>query len=70
MSLGERVAAQSWRALELTKLALRLHRPATTAYDITAQALLFEGEDKRVRMRRFLRDREQRRRARGVGPGG
>jgi len=48
--IGER----SWRALELTKLALRQHRPATTMFDITAQALLFESDDKRDRMTAFL----------------
>ncbi len=46
-------ASASWRALELTKLALRLHRPATTTFDVAAQALLFESDDKRERMRAF-----------------
>ncbi|MGH3280276.1 MAG: hypothetical protein ACRDNW_14220 [Trebonia sp.] len=41
-------------ALELTKLALRSHRPATTAFDITAQALLFSSQDKYDRMTTFL----------------
>jgi enoyl-CoA hydratase/carnithine racemase len=54
LSLAGQIARQSWRALELTKLALRLHRPATTTFDIAAQALLFEGEDKRTRMQAFL----------------
>lgn len=54
LELTERIAAQSWNALELTKVALRLHRPATTLFDIAAQALLFEGTDKRMRMQRFL----------------
>jgi enoyl-CoA hydratase/carnithine racemase len=61
LELVERIARQSWRALELTKLALRQHRPATTLFDVTAQALLFEGDDKRARMQAFLdrrRDRE------------
>jgi enoyl-CoA hydratase/carnithine racemase len=52
--LAERIAARSWRALELTKLALREHRPATTSFDIVAQALAFESDDKRERMQAFL----------------
>ncbi len=52
--LASQIAERSWRALELTKLALRLERPATTSFDIVAQALLFESEDKRERMRAFL----------------
>lgn len=59
--LGETVARQSWRALELTKVALRLHRPATTLYDMTAQALLFESEEKKQRMTAFLEERARRR---------
>jgi enoyl-CoA hydratase/carnithine racemase len=53
-TLAHSIAARSWRALELTKLALRLHRPATTTFDIAAQALLFESDDKAARMRAFL----------------
>lgn len=58
------VAAQSFRALELTKVALRLHRPATTLYDMTAQALLFEDDEKKQRMQSFLDERARRRAAR------
>ena len=54
MALAESIARRSWRALELTKLALRQHRPATTSFDIVAQALAFESEDKRARMQAFL----------------
>ena len=54
LALAERIGGRSWRALELTKLALRQHRPATTSFDIVAQALAFESEDKRVRMQAFL----------------
>ncbi len=64
ISLADRIASRSWRALELTKLALRQHRPATTAFDIAAQAVLFDSEDKRQRMTSFLDDRAQRRRDR------
>jgi enoyl-CoA hydratase/carnithine racemase len=60
LALVERIARQLWRALELTKLALRLHRPATTVFDVTAQALLFEGDDKRARMTAFLNHRRKR----------
>jgi enoyl-CoA hydratase/carnithine racemase len=60
LAMAEAVAERSWRALELTKLALRLHRPATTGFDVAAQALLFESEDKRQRMDRFLQRRRER----------
>lgn len=52
--LAERIASRSWRALELTKLALRAHRPSTTSLDLVAQAVLFDSDDKRERMRSFL----------------
>jgi enoyl-CoA hydratase/carnithine racemase len=52
------IAGRSWRALELTKLALRLHRPATSAFDMAAQSLLFESDDKRERMENFLNRRK------------
>ena len=54
LEMARTIATRSWRALELTKLALRLHRPDTTVFDVAAQALLFEGEDKRKRMQAFL----------------
>lgn len=54
LALGETIGERSWRALELTKLALRLHRPATTVFDVAAQALLFESDDKISRMQAFL----------------
>lgn len=57
--LAETVAERSWRALELTKLALRLHRPATTTFDVAAQALLFESDDKHARMDAFLQRRRE-----------
>jgi enoyl-CoA hydratase/carnithine racemase len=59
LSLAETIAARSWRALELTKLALRLHRPATTGFDIVGQALLFESAEKRARMTDFLERRRR-----------
>jgi enoyl-CoA hydratase/carnithine racemase len=58
-ALAEKIARQSWRALELTKLALRTHRPATTTFDVAAQALLFDSQDKYDRMTAFL-DRRSR----------
>jgi enoyl-CoA hydratase/carnithine racemase/RimJ/RimL family protein N-acetyltransferase len=67
IALAERIATRSWRALELTKLALRAHRPATTSLDVVAQAVLFEGADKRDRMNRFLDERTARRAARATG---
>jgi len=48
------INARSWRALELTKLALRSQRQATTTFDLAAQALLFGTEDKYERMTAFL----------------
>jgi enoyl-CoA hydratase/carnithine racemase len=54
LELAEQIGGRSWRALELTKLALRQHRPATTSFDMVAQALAFESEDKRARMQAFL----------------
>ncbi len=56
-ALAGQIARQSWRALELTKLALRSHRPATTTFDIAAQALLFGTQDKYDRMTAFLERR-------------
>lgn len=60
VALAGVIGERSWRALELTKLALRQHRPATTLFDVAAQALLFESDDKRDRMTAFL-DRRPRR---------
>jgi enoyl-CoA hydratase len=56
-ALAARIARQSWRALELTKLALRSQRPATTTFDVAAQALLFGSQDKYDRMTAFLNRR-------------
>ena len=71
VELAESIASRSWRALELTKLALASHRPATTSLDIVAQAVLFDREEKRERMGRFLDERAARRAARTStrGPG-
>lgn len=60
VALADEIGTRSWRALELTKLALRQHRPATTGFDVAAQALLFGSDDKRRRMQTFL-DRRSRR---------
>lgn len=54
VAMAGQIAKRSWRALELTKLSLRAGTPDTTAFDITAQALLFDSQDKRDRMTRFL----------------
>jgi enoyl-CoA hydratase len=53
-AFAKTIARQSWRALELTKLALRAHRPDTTKFDTAAQALLFDSADKYERMTDFL----------------
>jgi enoyl-CoA hydratase len=55
--LARAIAEQSWRALEMTKLALRSRRSSTTLFDLAAQAFLFESEDKRLRMQNFLQRR-------------
>ena len=52
--MAEKIARQSWRALELTKLSLASHRPATTTFDLAAQALLFGTQEKYDRMTAFL----------------
>ncbi len=53
--MAERLAKSSWRAIEFTKLALGQNEPTTTQFDITAQALLFESEEKQERMGAFLK---------------
>jgi enoyl-CoA hydratase len=53
-ALARTIAKRSWRALELTKLALRAHRPDTTRFDTAAQALLFDSADKYERMTAFI----------------
>lgn len=58
-ALADEIAERSWRALELTKLALRLSRQATTSFDIVGQALLFESDDKSQRMSDFLARRSK-----------
>ncbi len=58
--LVDTISRRSWRALELTKLSLGVNRQPTTTFDIIAQALLFESEDKRMRMQAFL-DRKSKR---------
>ena len=57
LAMVAEISSRSWRALELTKLALRLHRPATSTFDMAAQSLLFESDDKRQRMEGFLKKR-------------
>jgi enoyl-CoA hydratase len=59
VALAGKITQQSWRALELTKLALRSHRPATTTFDVAAQALLFGSQDKYDRMTAFLDRRKK-----------
>lgn len=54
VALAGEIGRRSWRALELTKLSLRQHRPATTGIDLVAQALLFDSDEKRERMDAFL----------------
>lgn len=58
--LAVAVADRSWRALELTKLALRSQLNHTTEFDLAAQAFMFESEDKHQRMTAFLERRGKR----------
>ena len=58
-AMAATIAKRSWRALELTKLALRSRRPATTTFDLAAQGLLFDSEDKHTRMTDFLERRKR-----------
>ncbi|MDQ1750533.1 MAG: enoyl-CoA hydratase [Pseudonocardiales bacterium] len=51
-ALGRRLRA-------LTQLGLRSQRPATTTFDITAQALLFDSDDKYERMTAFAARRSR-----------
>ena len=60
VALADDIATRPWQVLELTKLALRLHRPATTAFDLAGQAVLFESDEKRRRMRRLVERRANR----------
>ena len=60
VTLADDIATRPWQALELTKLALRLHRPATTAFDLAGQAVLFESDEKHRRMTEFLDRRAHR----------
>jgi enoyl-CoA hydratase len=53
------IARRSWSALELTKLALRQGRPDTTTFDLVAQGLLYESDDKARRMQEFLESRSR-----------
>jgi enoyl-CoA hydratase/carnithine racemase len=54
------IAQRSWRALELTKLALRMGQRDTTTFDLAAQGLLYESEDAAARMGAFLDKRRSR----------
>lgn len=57
--LASSIAQRSWRALEMTKAALRTHRPDTAGFDVAAQALLFDSKDKYERMTAFLERRKR-----------
>jgi enoyl-CoA hydratase/carnithine racemase len=53
-ALARTIAKRSWQALELTKLALRSQNRPTTSFDLAAQGMLFDSEEKRNRMEAFL----------------
>lgn len=52
--LVARITERSWRALELTKLALRTHERSTGGFDLVAQGLLYESPEAHERMTAFL----------------
>jgi enoyl-CoA hydratase/carnithine racemase len=52
---AQQIGTKPWRALEITKLALGSGvRPSSQLIDILGQAILFESDAKRERMRSFL----------------
>ena len=53
------IARRSWRALELSKLALRLGQRDTTTFDLVAQGLLYESDDTAARLNAFLERRRE-----------
>lgn len=55
LEFAENIAKRSWRALELTKIALRSNNHPSTSMDVIAQALLFESDEKNERMGKFLK---------------
>lgn len=59
LDFARQISRNSWQAVELTKLALAQNRPTTTSFDITAQALLFESDEKHERMTRFLERKKE-----------
>jgi enoyl-CoA hydratase len=59
-ALVESIARRSWRALELTKLALRIGQRDTTTFDLAAQGLLYESEDAAARLKAFMDRRSTR----------
>ncbi|MEW1823112.1 enoyl-CoA hydratase/isomerase family protein [Arthrobacter sp. NPDC080031] len=59
-ALASRMLRSSWQALEFTKSALRLAGgEGTLRFDLAAQAVLFESEEKDQRMDRFLARRKE-----------
>jgi len=55
---AQQIGTKPWRALEITKLALGSGvRPSSQLIDILGQAILFESDAKRERMRSFLERR-------------
>jgi enoyl-CoA hydratase len=59
-ALVDSIARRSWRALELTKLALRMGQRDTTTFDLAAQGLLYESEDAAARLKAFMERRSAR----------
>lgn len=50
LEAARRIATRSWRALELTKVALSVGDRPSTPIDLVAQALLFESDDAHRRL--------------------
>jgi enoyl-CoA hydratase/carnithine racemase len=58
-ALVDQIRTRSWRALELTKIALRSGQRDTTAFDLVAQGLLYESTDTQERTQTFLNRRSR-----------
>ena len=66
MEMASAIARRSWRALELAKLSLRQQERETRGFDVVAQALLFDSEDKRERVSATLKRLSERREKEGA----
>lgn len=54
LTMASTIASRSWRAVELSKLALRSREPHDTLTEVVAQAALFDSDDKRQRVKAVI----------------